>query len=91
MITYAKQGKIPLISEGLFVPKMPRVLPVLVGKSTTCSHLMSLKVSKKSWLMETGQLCPEKVSGRCISTNPEDVVPESCGQVIYGCTRLLHY
>ena len=37
------------------VPKMPRVLFVLVQKiHSLCSHPMSLKVSKKSWLMKTG-------------------------------------
>ena len=39
--------------RGLFASKMSRVMSILVGHFTFYSHPMSLKVSKKSWLMET--------------------------------------
>ena len=75
------------IRDGLLVPKMT----ILVGKYTVFSHPMSLKVSKKSWLMEArDDACfPAQIWYVCNSANPEDVVPKSCMQVIYGCTQFL--
>ena len=49
IITYARQETHRFINDDLLVPKMSRVLSILVGNSTICSHPMSLEVSKKSW------------------------------------------
>lgn len=53
------------ISDSMLVTKKSRVLSILVGKSTICSHPMSSKVFKKRWLLEL-DICAQRwrLSGR---------------------------